>query len=371
MSRRASGRADGDLFAPDDWDRAPWVRVPQPDDPDGARTAAEDEARLIERLVARDERAFNSLVRAYERRVFALVLRMIGNRAEAEDLAQEVFVQVFKAIGSFRGDSKLSTWVYRIAINLCKNRSKYLRVRHAGQQDELEAVADHMPLGHGRGANVAQIDRPDEAMAGKQVEHIVQQAILQLEPSFRECLVLRDVEDLELRGDRRHHGPARGHRQEPHPPRASAAQGDRRARARREDPMTDPERPAHEDQQDAEEHAELADDDEVRALVRACPVARGADEGRRPICWAACSGASVAGRVGSSSPTAGAPGRPASATCSWRWSLCCWCCWPTTRSVRWTCAERSAATQRASTTVMLSGPPFSLRLRDEPATLRS
>ena len=67
------------------------------------------EQRLIERLVARDERAFNELVRAYDRRVFALVLRMIGNRAEAEDLAQEVFVQVFKAIGSFRGESKLST----------------------------------------------------------------------------------------------------------------------------------------------------------------------------------------------------------------------------------------------------------------------
>jgi RNA polymerase sigma-70 factor (ECF subfamily) len=196
MGRRAAGRADGDLFAPDDWDRAPWVRVPQPDDPDGARSAAEDEARLIERLIARDERAFNALVRAYERRVFALVLRMIGNRAEAEDLAQEVFVQVFKAIGSFRGDSKLSTWIYRIAINLCKNRSKYLRVRHAGEQDELEAVAERVPLGQARGANVAQIERPDEMMAGKQVEHIVQQAILQLEPSFRECLVLRDVEDL-------------------------------------------------------------------------------------------------------------------------------------------------------------------------------
>jgi RNA polymerase sigma-70 factor (ECF subfamily) len=196
MRRRATSRADGDLFAPDDWDRAPWDRVPQPDDPDAARSAAEDEARLIERLVARDERAFNALVRAYERRVFALVLRMIGNRAEAEDLAQEVFVQVFKAIGSFRGDSKLSTWIYRIAINLCKNRSKYLRVRHAGEQDELEAVAERVPLGQARGANVAQIERPDEMMAGKQVEHIVQQAILQLEPSFRECLVLRDVEDL-------------------------------------------------------------------------------------------------------------------------------------------------------------------------------
>ncbi|HEY8039356.1 MAG TPA: sigma-70 family RNA polymerase sigma factor [Polyangiaceae bacterium] len=170
--------------------------MPLPDDPDGARPPGEDEARLIERLVARDERAFNALVRAYERRVFALVLRMIGNRAEAEDLAQEVFVQVFKAIGSFRGEAKLSTWIYRIAINLCKNRSKYLRVRHSGEQDELEAVQERVPLGEARRANTAHIDRPDEMMAGKQVERIVQQAILELEPSFRECLVLRDVEDL-------------------------------------------------------------------------------------------------------------------------------------------------------------------------------
>ena len=167
-----------------------------PDDPDAARQAGEEEARLVERLVARDERAFNALVKAYERRVFALVLRMIGNRAEAEDLAQEVFVQVFKAIGSFRGDSKLSTWVYRIAINLCKNRSKYLRVRHAGEQDELAALEERVPMGQGTHSNVAHIDRPDEMMAGKQVEHIVQQAILQLEPTFRECLVLRDVEEL-------------------------------------------------------------------------------------------------------------------------------------------------------------------------------
>jgi RNA polymerase sigma-70 factor (ECF subfamily) len=165
--------------------------VPLPDDISG-----EDEARLIERLIARDERAFNVLVRAYERRVFALVLRMIGNRAEAEDLAQEVFVQVFKAIASFRGESKLSTWVYRIAINLCKNRSKYLRVRHAGEQDPIDALHDRVPLGGAKGANVAQVERPDEMIAGKQVERIVQKAILELDPTFRECLVLRDVEEL-------------------------------------------------------------------------------------------------------------------------------------------------------------------------------
>jgi RNA polymerase sigma-70 factor (ECF subfamily) len=158
--------------------------------------SAEDEARLIERLIARDERAFSVFVRAYERRVFALVLRMIGNRAEAEDLAQEVFVQVFKAIATFRGESKLSTWVFRIAVNLCKNRSKYLRVRHAGEQDPIDAIADRTQLGEAKGSNVAQVERPDEMMAGRQVERIVEQAIMKLDPTFRECLVLRDVEEM-------------------------------------------------------------------------------------------------------------------------------------------------------------------------------
>jgi RNA polymerase sigma-70 factor (ECF subfamily) len=180
----------GDAFARRGEPLAPWAGVPLPD---------LDEAKLIERLVARDERAFNDLVRAYDRRVFALVLRMIGNRAEAEDLAQEVFVQVFKAIGSFRGESKLSTWIYRIAVNLCKNRSKYLKVRHTDEQDELEAVAERVPMGEVRRANVGQVERPDEMMAGKQVEHIVQQAILQLPEAFRECLVLCDVEELSLK----------------------------------------------------------------------------------------------------------------------------------------------------------------------------
>jgi len=166
---------------------APWPDVALPD---------ELEANLIERLVARDERAFNELVQTYGRRVSALVLRFLGNRAEAEDLTQEVFVQVFKAIGTFRGDSKLSTWIYRIAVNLCKNRSKYLRVRHANEQDELEAVAERVPLGDTGRANVAQIERPDEAMAGRQVEKIVQDAIQKIDPAFRECLILRDVEEL-------------------------------------------------------------------------------------------------------------------------------------------------------------------------------
>lgn len=154
------------------------------------------EAKLVARLVVRDERAFSELVRLYERRVLGLVTRMIGQPDEARELTQEVFFQVFKAIGSFRSESKLSTWIYRIAVNCCKNRMKYLKVRHDGEQDEFESVAERVPLGTAVRANVAQVDRPDEIAAGRQIEIIVQASILRIEPSFREILILRDVEEL-------------------------------------------------------------------------------------------------------------------------------------------------------------------------------
>jgi RNA polymerase sigma-70 factor (ECF subfamily) len=156
----------------------------------------ETEAAFVARLVARDESAFNELVITYERRVFALVFRMLGRRDEAEDLAQEVFVQVFKAIEQFRGESKLSTWIYRIAVNLCKNRSKYLSRRHANDTDDVDAMVDRAPFSQAKGVSVGGISQPDELVEGMQLEVIVKRAIAQLEPDFRHVLVLRDVEDL-------------------------------------------------------------------------------------------------------------------------------------------------------------------------------
>jgi RNA polymerase sigma-70 factor (ECF subfamily) len=159
-------------------------------------TEEETEAQFVARLVARDESAFNELVLTYERRVFALVFRMLGRRDEAEDLAQEVFVQVFKAIDQFRGESKLSTWIYRIAVNLCKNRTKYLSRRHAGRQEDVDAIADRATFASAKGVSVGNVSRPDELVEGMQLEVVVKRAIAQMDPDFRTVLVLRDVEDL-------------------------------------------------------------------------------------------------------------------------------------------------------------------------------
>jgi RNA polymerase sigma-70 factor (ECF subfamily) len=163
---------------------------------DGPADLSAAEAAFVARLVARDEAAFNELVTTYERRVFALVYRMLGRRDEAEDLAQEVFVQVFKAIDQFRGDSKLSTWIYRIAVNLCKNRTKYLTRRHSGGQEDVDAMVERAPLSAAKGVSVGEVARPDELVMGMQLEHVVKLAIAQIDPEFREVLVLRDVEDL-------------------------------------------------------------------------------------------------------------------------------------------------------------------------------
>jgi RNA polymerase sigma-70 factor (ECF subfamily) len=154
----------------------------------------EDEARLVARLRLRDEAAFNQFVRMYEQRVFALVLRMLGNRAEAQDLSQEVFITVFRSIESFRGDSRLGTWLYRVAINHCKNRIKYLDRRSTRAHDAIEDaqegdVADGGVVG-GRPA------RPDEAMEGSEMEKAVRNALAALDDEHRELIILRDLEGL-------------------------------------------------------------------------------------------------------------------------------------------------------------------------------
>jgi RNA polymerase sigma-70 factor (ECF subfamily) len=155
------------------------------------------ERRFIERLLERDERAFNELVELYGDRVFRLLLRMLARREEAEDMAQETFVQVFKSIDQFRGDAKLGTWIYRVAINLCKNRVKYLPRRRSESEDELEPLAERASLDQASGGvTTAELSSPDQIAYGKQVEVIVKRCIAKLEPDFREVLVLRDVEDL-------------------------------------------------------------------------------------------------------------------------------------------------------------------------------
>src|SRR5688572_4499306 len=121
---------------------------------------------------------------------------MLNNRAEAEDVAQEVFITVFKTIDSFREESKFSTWLYRVAVNHCKNRIKYLARRQDRNKDELDEMS-----GQVNGAAVGtpvRAAQPDRALEGVQMEQILHDAIASLDEEHRTVVVLRDVEDLSI-----------------------------------------------------------------------------------------------------------------------------------------------------------------------------
>ena len=151
------------------------------------------DAQLIARLQRGDEAAFTELVRTQQAHVYRLVFRLLGDQAEAEDVAQEVFVAVFRAIRNFRGDSRLSTWLYRIATNHAKNRLKHLSRRGRDERRVYDERIDPQSIST---TTSAQIDRPDRLVEGYQAQSLVERALATLDPAQRLLIVLRDLEQL-------------------------------------------------------------------------------------------------------------------------------------------------------------------------------
>lgn len=127
------------------------------------------------------------------------MLRMIGNRQEAEDLAQEVFITVHRAISTYRGEGRFYTWLYRIASNTCKNRIKYLRGRNFHRAVPVEESPEAQAESDGNGPTVAlqaQIAGPEAMAEGTRLEAAIGREIAQLDPEHRLLIVLRDIEGL-------------------------------------------------------------------------------------------------------------------------------------------------------------------------------
>jgi RNA polymerase sigma-70 factor (ECF subfamily) len=139
------------------------------------------------------------MMQTYHLQVFNLVFRMLGSREEAEDLAQEVFITVFKSIDGFRGDSKFSTWLYRVAANHCKNRHKYLARRRYHAAQPLDELAERDAAGRSGGPAMplqSQLSEPDRLLEGKRLEQALQKEIAALDEDQRLLIVLRDVQGL-------------------------------------------------------------------------------------------------------------------------------------------------------------------------------
>ncbi len=146
------------------------------------------EAEAIEKAKQGDAQAFEVLYNLHKRRVYSLCLRMTANAAEAEDLTQEAFLQLYRKIATFRGESAFSTWLHRLAVNvvLMRLRKKGLSVVPIEETTETEEEAPKKDLGAEDTRLAASIDRLQ-----------LQRAIERLPPGYRSIFVLHDVEGYE------------------------------------------------------------------------------------------------------------------------------------------------------------------------------
>lgn len=150
------------------------------------------EARLVEGLKAGEESAYETLIQRFQQPVYSLVLRLIDDSSEAGDVCQDVFLKVFRNIGSFRGQSSLKTWIYRITVNEAHNRRRWFG-RHRRAEVELESDEPGGSLLH----HLCDRSRsPFDVVLNLEWRAAIERALAGLSPSFREAVVLRDLEDL-------------------------------------------------------------------------------------------------------------------------------------------------------------------------------
>lgn len=167
---------------------APGVR---PSDPRPADTREDDRA-LVAELRTGVESAYEILLQRFEQPVFNMVARLLDDPADAADVAQEVFLKVFRNVGSFRGDSSLKTWIYRIAVNEARNQRRWFS-RHRRQEIGLEAD----PGERGCQDWLADPGRsPFESTLDRETEALIEQALAQVNANFRAALVLREIEGM-------------------------------------------------------------------------------------------------------------------------------------------------------------------------------
>lgn len=138
---------------------------------------------------------FDAIFDLYHRKVFNVIFRLVGDQDDAEDLTQETFVNAYRAYERFRGDSQVYTWLYRIAVNVCKNRFKQEKRASRVRMDSLDepVPGEDGPM---------QRDVPDDslnplrAVEAGELRGVIHQAIQELPPEYRVPIVLRELQEL-------------------------------------------------------------------------------------------------------------------------------------------------------------------------------
>lgn len=150
------------------------------------------ESNLIGRCLAGEQGAWEELVQIHTRRVYAICYRFTGSDSQAQDLAQDVFLRIFRTLGTFRaGEGSFTVWLTRLTRNLLVDhyrRTKHERVTDA-IDDKLATLEEKR----------AQYSRTDGMLAGREAGELLQAALQKLSPELRETVILRDLQEMEYR----------------------------------------------------------------------------------------------------------------------------------------------------------------------------
>ncbi len=152
------------------------------------------DAELVSRFKEGDRTAYTEIVRRYQDRVYSLCLRWMRHDQVAREVAQDVFLALYRSLPKFRGDAQLSTWIYRVVINHCKNKKLYRKRRHVNFHEPLEGkrTDEDQPV-----RQIAHDGPGTDASAHRsEAENLVREALDQLDEDQRTIIVMRDVEDL-------------------------------------------------------------------------------------------------------------------------------------------------------------------------------
>lgn len=140
---------------------------------------------LIAKASSGDMSAFNTLMELHQQRMYAVAFRMCGNREDAQDCLQEAMLRIYRAIGSFKGDSAFSTWAYRITMNACLDELRRRKKKQSASVDEL-LDSGWMPADPGM--------TPEQQVVSRDLRGALADAIDRLPEDMRSCVVLRDIQ---------------------------------------------------------------------------------------------------------------------------------------------------------------------------------
>jgi len=153
--------------------------------PGMAKIGLDQDSTLVERCLSGDDASWEQLVRLHTRRVYGICYRFTGRDSEAQDLTQDVFMRVFRALGGFRStEGSFTTWLTRLTRNLLIDH--YRRTRNERVTDSIE---EQMP----------RVEQSTSSVARPEASELLQGALAKLSPDLRETIILRDLQELEYR----------------------------------------------------------------------------------------------------------------------------------------------------------------------------